>query len=105
MVEVTLTLTVDNPDTITQNETTAMVDGFATVMNVNPSQVSLTFQAGFLLKLEHVTVPSRKVHVEAETRPCSCFGIECLSVLDVSLQYLCKVQFDAYPRLDAIKQA
>ena len=48
VVEVTLTLTVDDPDTITQNETltTAMVDGFADVMNVDPEQVTLTFEAG-----------------------------------------------------------
>lgn len=46
VVEVTLTLTVDNPETITENETltTAMVDGFAEVMNVDPEQVTLTFQ-------------------------------------------------------------
>ena len=48
VVEVTLTLTVDDPDTITQNETltTAMVDGFAEVVNVDPEQVTLNFEAG-----------------------------------------------------------
>ena len=68
VVEVTLTLTVDDPSTMTGDTTlqNAMIQGFATVMNVDPSQVTLSFQVsrrlhtrklqvGYLLR--HFTQP------------------------------------------------
>ena len=47
MVEVTLTLTVDDPAVITENATltNAMIQGFADVMGVEASQVTLEFEA------------------------------------------------------------
>eukprot|EP00435_Cladocopium_sp_Y103_P019986 s219_g4.t2 len=51
VVEVTLTLTVDDPTTITENPdvTQAMIDGFAELMQVDPSLVTLEFQVSRLL--------------------------------------------------------
>eukprot|EP00438_Fugacium_kawagutii_P002985 Skav220925 [mRNA] locus=scaffold3184:7743:18035:+ [translate_table: standard] len=47
MITVTLTLTVDDPEAFMDNSTVtdAMVDGFATLMGVDPSRVTLSFQA------------------------------------------------------------
>ncbi|CAE7713940.1 unnamed protein product [Symbiodinium sp. CCMP2592] len=93
VVEVSMELTVDDPTVITENETLkeAMVDGFASAMGVDPSQVTVEFVevnalrrlgtrrlSTTLVAIFKVTLPSAQAAEEAKA------SIEQVSVTDTN---------------------